>query len=80
MEQNMEGQKVPQFETTDFQLQTMDNSVMQTSFNKGLGKTWVTIFYQELPTAAQHLTPHTNTNIDPGTYVKQKHQLFVKGR
>lgn len=80
MEQNMEGQKVPQFETTDFQLRTMDNSVMQTSFNKGLGKTWVTIFYQELPTAAQHLTPHTNTNIDPGTYVKQKHQLFVKGR
>lgn len=61
---------------TDFQLRTMDNSVTQISFNTGLSEAWITIFYQELPTGAQHLTPHTNTNIDPGTNVKLKHKLL----
>jgi hypothetical protein len=60
----MKGQKVLQFETIDFQLRTMDNFVTQTSFNKGLRKDGITIFYQELPNATQHLTPHTNTNIN----------------
>lgn len=58
----MKGRKVLQFETIDFQLRVMDNSVTQTSFNEGLSKARTTIFHQELPTATQHLTPHTNTD------------------